>query len=164
MGVKRNAKRGKAYKKDGRVARASSLCAEICTLAGTTLSVDTLWFGLSAQQLAEHELQNAAIGVVLRLLGSIDTHQTVEFGRLAVVGGANCHLSAGSEFIDQLTNADNFEHLIAGQAMRLCVFSGEELQGKNSHANQIRAMDALVAFRNHGSYTQKKRAFRRPVS
>src|SRR5205814_4954290 len=114
----------------GSVARASSLCAESCTSGRTTLCVDPLWLGFSAQKLAEHELQNAAIGIVLRLLRSIDTDQTAEFDCLAVLRSANRCLAAGSKFIDELTNAANFEHLIAGQAMRLCVFSGEELQRK----------------------------------
>src|SRR5690348_9496453 len=114
------------------------------------LSVNALRLGLSTQQLAEHELQNAPIGIVLRFLGSIDTNQTVEFGRLPILSSANCHLTAGSKFVDQFTNAANFEDFIAGQAMRLRVFCCKELQRKNSHANQIGAMDALVALRNNG--------------
>src|SRR5207249_11267249 len=102
---------------------------------GLALSVDTLWLGFPGQQLAQHELQNAAIRIVLRFLRSIDTNQAVELGRLTILSSANSHLAARSKFVDKLTNTADFEDLIAGQAMRLRIFSGEELQRDNSHAN-----------------------------
>src|SRR6266568_4375622 len=129
--------------------------------AGLALRVHTVGLGFSGQQLAKHELQNAAMGVVLRFLGSIDTHQTVELSGLAICGGSNRYLAARGELLDEPPNTRDFEYLIAGQAMGLRIFSGQELQRKNSHANEIGAMDALVALRNHGADTQQERAFRR---
>ena len=39
-----------------------------------------------------------------------------------------------------------------------------ELQGKNAHADEIRAMDPLVAFRDHGADAEEDRALGRPVA
>ena len=44
------------------------------------------------------------------------------------------------------------------------VSPAQELQRQNAHAHQVRAVDAFVAFRDHGAHSQQARAFGRPVA
>ena len=55
-------------------------------------------FGLGGQQLPQHVLQNAAVGVVQRFLRSVDAHQSLEFCGFAVFGRFDRDLPAGAKF------------------------------------------------------------------
>src|SRR5580704_2520250 len=102
------------------------------------------WF--AGNQLAQDELQDADVGVVLGLLWSIDSDQRTELGGLAAGRGANFHLSSRPELSNQFADAGNLEDFFPGQVERLGSFSGEKLQGQNAHAYQVGAVDAFVAF------------------
>src|ERR1700690_1925650 len=79
---------------------------------------------LTCNQLAQHKLKNAAIGVILRLLRRVDAHQGVEL----FLSGPNLHLLAGSKLPDQVANRGNLKDFIAREAQRLRAFSRQELQ------------------------------------
>src|ERR1700737_3420532 len=119
---------------------------------------------LAGDQLAQHKLQNASVGVVLGLLRGVDAHQRVEFGSPAGAHSADLHLSARSKLPDQIIDSGNLEDLFAGQIQRLRIFSGQELQWQNAHAHEIRAVDALVTLRDYGAHAQQARALGRPVA
>ena len=52
----------------------------------------------------------------------------------------------------------------ARQAQRLAVLTRQELHRQHAHANQVRSMDALEAFGDHGAHTQQQRAFGGPIA
>src|SRR3546814_13980764 len=60
--------------------------------------------------------------------------------------------------------AADVEALLAGQVQRVGGVAVLELQGQYAHADQIGAVDALVGRRDHGAYTQQRRALGRPVA
>ena len=56
------------------------------------------------------------------------------------------------------------EHLLTGQAQRRRSFANFELERQNAHADQVRAVDALVAFRQHRPHAEQHRPFGRPIA
>src|ERR1700682_4217924 len=88
---------------------------------------------LAGDQLAQHKLQDAAVGVVLRLLRRVDAHQRVELFGLACARGANSHLFAGRELPDQVDDGRNLKDFISPEVQRLRTFSCHALQRQNSH-------------------------------
>ena len=71
---------------------------------------------------------------------------------------------SGGEVLDQIADAGDLEYFFAGQLERFGVLSRQELQRQNSHADQIRAVDALVAFGDDGVDAEQARAFGGPVA
>ena len=53
--------------------------------------------------------------------------------------------------------------LAPGQAERVRVLAGEELQRQDPHPDEVRPVDALEALGDHGSDPEEQRALRRPV-
>ena len=49
-------------------------------------------------------------------------------------------------------------------AKRLRVLARLELQGQHAHADEVAAMDALVALGQHRAYAEEQRALGRPVA
>ena len=110
--------------------------------------------GFARHQLAQHILQDSAVGVVLGFLRSVDAYESFEFLGLAVRGGSNSEFPAGSKFFDQLGDPRDLENLEASQSERFCGFSRPELQRENPHAHQVRAVNALVAFGDSGAHAE----------
>jgi hypothetical protein len=121
-------------------------------------------FGFGGQQLPQHVWQNPPVGVVLRLLRRIDAHGGGELGRLPVRGRAHLDLAAGREVLDELPNPRNFEDFFSRQLQRFRVLARQELQGKNSHPHQVRAVNALVALGHDRVHAQQPRTLGRPVA
>ena len=122
--------------------------------------------GFAAQQLPQHILQNPAVGVVERFLRRVDADQRVELDRVscAVSAARTFTCASGGEFFDYVADAGDLEDFFAGQLERFGGLSGAKLQRQNSHADQVRAVNAFVAFGDDGANSQQARAFRRPVA
>ena len=60
--------------------------------------------------------------------------------------------------------ADDREVLAPGQPERLAALAGQVLQREHAHHEQVRAVDPLVALRDHRPYAEELRALRRPVA
>src|SRR5207248_6537884 len=118
------------------------------------------------QQLPEYVLQNPAVLVIQDFLGRIDPNSGLKDFLSAIwVGGLYCYgLADGELRIKTLFEAKSGVRLIAGQAEGFSILSRLKLQRQNSHADQVRAMNALVAFGNNGAHAQKQRPFRGPVA
>ena len=71
------------------------------------------------QQLPQHELQNSAVGVILRFLWRVDSHQRLELRCLPVRSGTNFHLTSRDEVRNHITNSTDLDDLISGQTERL---------------------------------------------
>src|SRR5215472_6298475 len=94
---------------------------------------------LTRQQLTQDILQDPAMFVVEDLLRRIDAHLDEKVGyRSAVGGGLDFDLSStGKPACQQLGHADDVVGLFAGQAQGVRVLFVEELQGQDSHADQV---------------------------
>ena len=57
----------------------------------------------------------------------------------------------------------NRESLLSGQTKRVCVLAFLELQRQETHADQVRSVNALERFGTHKPDILEKRALRRPV-
>src|SRR5579863_8605162 len=68
------------------------------------------------EQLPQNELKNAAIRVILRFLRSVDPNQCLELFGLTARTGAHAYLTSRSEAANQIANASNLEHFLAGQS------------------------------------------------
>ena len=115
-----------------------------------------------ADQLSQHIRQNAAVAVVLDFLRRIDSDQHVE-----LLYGAICGSRGYRRFLrcrQPFRHARNRITLNSRQSQRVASLARHELQRKHAHADQIRAMDALEALRNHGANAQQQNAFRGPVA
>src|SRR5919107_4751926 len=104
-------------------------------------------------------MQDAAVPVVVRLAGRVDADVGVE---LDVRVGAHRH-RAGDVAVVERGDAGDGERLRAGQAERLGVGLGRELQRQHTHADQVRAVDALERLGDDRPHTQQHRALGRPV-
>ena len=56
------------------------------------------------------------------------------------------------------------EGLVPGQPERLAALAGPVLQREHAHHEQVRAMDPLVALRDHRAHAEELRALGRPVA
>ena len=56
------------------------------------------------------------------------------------------------------------EDLFAGEAERFGVLAGQELQGQDAHADEVRAVDALVALGDDEADAEQARALGGPVA
>ena len=106
-------------------------------------------------------MQDAAVPVVGDFLGSVDADARLEGFHLAV--GGSC-VDGGFFARSQSSNAFDIEDLVTGQAQGLFVRAREKFQRENAHANEIAAMDALVAFGENGADSEESRTFRGPIA
>ena len=65
---------------------------------------------------------------------------------------------------DARRDAVDLDDLVAGEAERGRVLAGLELQRQDAHADQVRAVDALEALRDHRAHAEQQRALRGPVA
>src|SRR5690606_6119998 len=110
-------------------------------------------YGLRRQQLPEPVLEDAAVAVVLGLLGRVDAHERAELGRAAVLlPGPHRHaarLALGPE--RRLDTLDLVE-LAAREPQRLRALARLELERQHPHAHQVGAVDPLEALRQHRAH------------
>src|SRR5262245_27224341 len=120
---------------------------------------------LSLHQPPQHVLQDAAVAVVLGLVGRVDADLGVELDRLAVgAPGADLDGAAGLErFAVELGDLD-VEGLVAGEAEALRALALRELERQDAHADQVRAVDAREALRDRGPPAQERGALGGPVA
>jgi len=71
---------------------------------------------------------------------------------------------SGGEVIDCVADAGDVEYLFSRQLERFGVLSWRELQRQNAHADEIRAMNAFVAFGDNCAHAEQRRTFRGPVA
>ena len=100
---------------------------------------------------------SASCGVSMRT-------RAVELDGLALPLARTFTCCPAAKFSTRFADAGDFENFFAGQIERVGILSGGELQRQNSHADQIRAVNALVAFGDDGAHSEQQRAFRRPVA
>src|SRR5207247_10454852 len=88
--------------------------------------------------------------------------QDVESGLGSIICyGAHDELFPG---LDAFTEAFDVADLGSGEAEGEAREARGELEWKDTHADEVAAMDALVAFGNNGAHTEKRDAFGRPVA
>src|SRR6185503_10421994 len=113
----------------------------------------------------QHVLQDAAVAVVLGLVGRVDAYARVELDRLAVVApGAHAHGASGLEGAAVELGDLDVERLVAGEAERLRALALRELERQDAHADQVGAVDALEALRERGAHAEQRRALGGPVA
>src|SRR6478752_1345127 len=105
---------------------------------------------LASGDLAQHVLQDAAVAVVVGFTRGIDAQDRIEARGGAVFGGGG--------------DALNREGFRTRQAQAGGVLAGRELQGQDAHADQVGAVDALVALRDDSLDTQQCGALGGPVT
>src|SRR5215469_3614984 len=121
--------------------------------------------GLAGEQLPEDVLQDAAICVIERLLGSVDAHRGLKLFRGALfVDREHFDPPRGAEVRNDGRNSADLEALLAGNFERLSILSGQKLERQNAHTDKVRAVNALVAFGNNRAYTEQPGSFRCPVA
>src|SRR5712675_180722 len=113
-------------------------------------------------ELPDDEREDAAVAVVLDLDGGVDPHDGLEDDRPAVAP-PRLHRDrlAGTE---SLRDPFDGEALFARQAERLAGVALRELKGKDSHADEVAPVDALVRLGQHGAHAEERGPLRRPVA
>src|SRR5205823_7018843 len=114
--------------------------------------------GLSRRrrQLPQHVLENPAVPVVLQLLRRIDPYQRAQLDARPV--GASRRdgqlLAAREPLGEQGGETGQIEGFFPGEPERLRGLARQELQRQNAHAYEVRAVNALVALRDHGPHAE----------
>ncbi len=105
---------------------------------------------LGLGELAQHEVQDAAVAVVLDLGGRIDTQA---HGELLVVAVGSGDLEDDPRddlaIVEGGKSADRID-LRAVEAVTLGAFARQELEGEDAHPDEVRAVNALEAFDEDG--------------
>jgi len=98
--------------------------------------------------------------------GVVDAHARVEAHRLPPVAlGAHVHLGGRRAAAGHPPGEARYrEHLLAGQPERLRALAVRELQRQHAHADEVGAMDALEALRDHRPDAEEARALGGPVA
>src|SRR5690606_35037092 len=118
---------------------------------------------------AQHVLQDAAVAVVVRLTGGVDAHDRVELDRLLALGrelarlGGDAHRLGGDTVVERLEARDRHD-LGSVEAERLPALPLGELQGDDTHPDEVRAVDALEALGDDRLDAEQRGALGRPVT
>src|SRR6266581_4085540 len=115
-----------------------------------------------AEKIAQHERQDAAVLVVVHLDRRVDAQQQRDFLRAAV--GSPDHERRVLLRPDLALDAANVQGLVAFDPERRDRVAAFELEGEHTHADEVRAMDALEALHDHRAHAEQQRALRRPVA
>src|SRR5258706_7719238 len=100
-----------------------------------------------ADHVSQHRVQDAAVAVVLNFNGGIDTTRGDEFHRRAFAPlDDHLHILSWLQTIIKL----DVERAHAGQAEARTALALLVLQRQNAHADEIAAVDALVALGDDG--------------
>src|SRR5262245_58272569 len=110
----------------------------------------------SLQKLTQHVLEDAAMPVVLELDRGIDSRPRIERRFAARPAGANDHAFTGRELLLDPRHRKGFFSSQPEARARLTV---TEFERQDAHADQVRAMDALVALGDHRANSQQKWPF-----
>src|SRR5262249_1715531 len=112
---------------------------------------------LLSYELPEDVLQNPPVLVVKHLLRRVDTHAGAERARFSVRAlGGNGYVPAAAEAgRKRCRQTDDRVDFLARKPQGGCRFSRQELQGQDAHADEIAAVDALVALGDDGADTQQ---------
>src|SRR5215218_973864 len=127
-------------------------------VSGTGMSVVRLVATTSAcrlHELAQHELQDAAVLEVVALLGRVDAHLGGEL-RVARLDRDLLGVAA--------VEAADRDLLLAREAQRLRRLALGELQRQDAHPNEVGAVDALEGLGDHGLHPEQVRALGGPVA
>ncbi len=120
---------------------------------------------LPGEELAKDELQYPAVPVVEGLLGGVDPHKCREFHRPSPLPHyPHFHAPPVAAARNGIAQSFHVENVLAGQSKRLDGVARAELQRQNPHSDEIRAVDAFVAFGDHHPDPLQMRPFGRPVA
>src|SRR6478736_5157737 len=112
------------------------------------------------RELAQHIVQDAAVLVVLALLGGVDAHARLELQRRPFQRRSR----DGHGLAGWIAAADDVETFLSGEPQRRRALAGQELQRQHAHSDEVGAMDALEALRDHGPDAQQHGALGGPVA
>src|SRR5204862_4779485 len=100
------------------------------------------------------------------LLRRIDAHRRAKLDWRAIsTGGLDRELLAPWEALGQdAGKAGQVEGFLSAEPERCGRLIGEELQRQNPHAHEVRAVNPLVALRDHGAHAPSPGTLRRPVA
>src|SRR6478736_7254507 len=112
---------------------------------------------LRREQLAQRVLQDPAVPHVLPLARGVDADARPEAHRRAVVALGDDVGLAGLAVLE----AGDRESLAAGEAEGGGVLARRVLERDDAHADEVRAVDPLVALRQRGAHAQELRPLRR---
>src|SRR5690606_16889910 len=129
---------------------------------------DTARITAPSNKTAQHVLQDAAVAVVVRLTGGVDAHDRVELDRLLALGrelarlGGDAHRLRCDTVVERLEARDRHD-LGSVEAERLPALPLGELQGDDTHPDEVGAVDALEALGDDRLDAQQRGAPGRPV-
>ena len=104
------------------------------------------------------------MAVVLGLHRGVDAHDHPEFGDRAVVRRrGDRHLLGQLALVEHVEPGDG-EALTSREPEALDRVALVELQRHHAHADEVGAVDALEALRDHGAHAEQRRALGRPVA
>src|SRR6202012_5321040 len=113
------------------------------------------------EHLAEDVLEDAAVFVVVDFFGGVDAGGDGEFFLGAVGGfGSDLDVFARRERCDAIDGED----FVPGEAERLAGFAWFEFERENAHADEVAAVDALVALSDDCASAEQSRPFRNTVA
>ena len=119
-------------------------------------------FGGLFEHLAEDVLEDAAVPVVGDFFGSVHADEGCEGFRFAI-GEILAWTVTSLRGVSVATpSISKISWPVRPSDSR--VFAGFEFQRKNAHAHQVAAVNAFVAFSNHGAHAEQTSAFRGPVA
>src|SRR5690606_6235967 len=118
---------------------------------------------------AEDVLEDSAIAVVVRFSGGGDAHDGIELDGLLALGRELAPLRrdrdglARRAFVQLLESRDR-DDLGTVEPQGLPAFPGGELQGNDTHTDEVGAVDALEALGDDRLDAEEARALGRPVA
>src|SRR5579875_181564 len=119
--------------------------------------------GLScAEQPAENHLQHTPVSVIVDLHGAVETRGGVE-NRLAAVGTMDSNTDSLTR-LDIVGHARDVERFVTPQIKRFPRLLVLELQGQDTHGDEIATVDALVALGNDGFDAEQEWPFGGPIA
>ncbi len=82
----------------------------------------------------------------------------------AATNSSDLDFASGGKVLDGIADTADFENLFARQMEGFSSVSGAELQRKNAHADEVGAVDALIAFGDNTADSEKLGAFCGPIA
>src|SRR5215211_1420518 len=139
---------------------ASGISRVTRTFSGMRL-LPTLALIFLFEHLAQDGLQDAAVAEVFDLDRGVHPRFYRKYFLFAIVA-RSLHGQLLTRF--ETGEAGDVEGVVACKAKGFCALAVYVLQREDTHADQIRAVDALEALGDNGPDTEQERALRRPVT
>lgn len=98
------------------------------------------------------------------LAGGVDAHHRVEDGLLAIGGDCGDLDGLRGHVVVERRDALEGEGLLTGETERIGVLPGGELQREDAHADEVGAVDPLVALGDDDLDAQQRGALGGPVT